>query len=422
MRTLSRSLMALFAGLLAFPASAAPFAYVPNCSDNNVSIIDTATNAVVNTIALPGANCPVGVAADAAGSKVYFASSNGAFSALDIASGVASAAVAMPGVSCSQEVAVNPAGTRAFVSGQCSGNVAVLDLAPGGATFNTALPGFNSPFGVAVSPDGSRAYVADYSNERVVVIDTTTLAMTPIATPGSYPRRIAIASGGDDAWISDDYSHHVRRISNLSGAPAVGALIAIANCPEGIAINADADTVYVASRCGNTVTAIDAATGVPSANAATGAIPTGISISPAGDRVLVVNTVGNSVSTFNAALAPLATTGVGNSPLSFGIFIAQPYLLPYDARPEIIALRGLVTAANLSDTRLRNSLYAPLDAALNWLNGNHQNRVPYACSNLAKFIVTVRQNISAGKLPPATGNPWVTEANDILSQSGCATR
>ena len=54
----ARGLTALFAmlamglGLMASPAEAAPFAYVTNEYSNNVSVIDTATNIVVATVAL----------------------------------------------------------------------------------------------------------------------------------------------------------------------------------------------------------------------------------------------------------------------------------------------------------------------------------------------------------------------------------
>jgi YVTN family beta-propeller protein len=39
-------------GLLARPAEAAPFAYVVNFNDGTVSVIDTATNTVVATVAV----------------------------------------------------------------------------------------------------------------------------------------------------------------------------------------------------------------------------------------------------------------------------------------------------------------------------------------------------------------------------------
>ena len=70
----ARGFMALFAivlatglALAASPAEAAPFLYVTNFSDNTVSVIDTATNTVVATVAV--GNGPEGVAVTPDGDK-----------------------------------------------------------------------------------------------------------------------------------------------------------------------------------------------------------------------------------------------------------------------------------------------------------------------------------------------------------------
>ena len=72
----ARGFMALFAalamglGLAASEAEAAPFAYVANGSNpGTVSVIDTATNTVVATVAV-GSN-PIGVAVTPDGKHVY---------------------------------------------------------------------------------------------------------------------------------------------------------------------------------------------------------------------------------------------------------------------------------------------------------------------------------------------------------------
>ncbi len=505
-----QSLVGLTAGiaLLASAATAAaPFAYVPNCISNNVSIIDVATNNVVSTIALPGALCPMGVAANTANTKVYFANKdNNTVSVLDIATGVASPAVAAPGISLSYGIAVNPAGTRAYVTGLGSGSLAVFNLTTTPITHITTLTGLSSPFGMAINPTGTRVYVAENNNFRVAVLDATSnTLLAPIATPGVRPLGIAIDASGDNLWIGHYASPgYVTRVSNLAGTPSVGAAIATGgDSPTGIAVNASGSKVYAANQTTDTVTVIDTATGIASAPVAAGDGPAGISISPDGTRVLVGNYNSDNVSIFDGNLNLIATTVVGDYPYAHGIFIAQSpppataditgtitnslgggamsgitvansgaaststngsgvysftglaagsytitpsvynyvfsplsrtvnlagvnatgqnFTGTYNGIPDITDLRALVVAANLTDTRVRNSLLAPLDAALVWLNGTNPNKVAYSCSNLAKFIATVRQNISVGKLPAATGNPWIVAANDILSLSGCPTR
>lgn len=76
-RKRSASLLSLFAAigtflLVSLAAQAAPFAYIPNQTSNNVSVIDTATNTVVATVAtgIFGFD-PRGVAINPAGTRVY---------------------------------------------------------------------------------------------------------------------------------------------------------------------------------------------------------------------------------------------------------------------------------------------------------------------------------------------------------------
>jgi YVTN family beta-propeller protein len=75
-----RRLMALWAvlaiglGAMASTAEAAPFTYVTNQGSNNVSVIDTATNAVVVTV--PVGNNPYGVAGTPDGKHVYVTNSD----------------------------------------------------------------------------------------------------------------------------------------------------------------------------------------------------------------------------------------------------------------------------------------------------------------------------------------------------------
>jgi YVTN family beta-propeller protein len=125
--------MALFAGLamglgaMASPAEAQPFAYVTNRGTNNVSVIDTATNTVVTTLAM-------GSSPDA--------------------------------------VAVSPDGKHAYVANSGSNTVSVIDTATNTVEAAT-IPVGNTPAGVAVTPDGKHAYVANFESNNVSVIDTT---------------------------------------------------------------------------------------------------------------------------------------------------------------------------------------------------------------------------------------------------------
>jgi YVTN family beta-propeller protein len=103
--------------------------YVSNKYDNNVSVIDTATNTVTTTI--PVGNEPLGIAVTPDGTKVYVAN-----------------------------------------EGVGSESVSVIDTATN--TVTATVPGLLTPIGVSVTPDGTKVYVASWGNDTVSVIDTST--------------------------------------------------------------------------------------------------------------------------------------------------------------------------------------------------------------------------------------------------------
>ena len=66
--------LAMWLGLIARPAEAAPFAYVANGGSNTVSVIDTATKTVVATVGV--GSVPDGIAVTPDGTHVYVANSS----------------------------------------------------------------------------------------------------------------------------------------------------------------------------------------------------------------------------------------------------------------------------------------------------------------------------------------------------------
>src|SRR5437868_3786557 len=68
-------IIVVLVGLHAPPVAAAPFAYITNLNSNDVSVIDTAANAVVATIGV-GVH-PGGLAVNSTGSRVYVANDDG---------------------------------------------------------------------------------------------------------------------------------------------------------------------------------------------------------------------------------------------------------------------------------------------------------------------------------------------------------
>ena len=117
---------------------------------STVSVIDTATNTVVSTVAV--GSHPRGVA-------------------------------------------VNPNGTRAFVTNRDSNTVSIIDTATN-TVVATISVGAN-PFGVSFSPDGTRAYVTNQTSNDVAIIDTANNTVISTVSVGQSPVFPGICSNGN---------------------------------------------------------------------------------------------------------------------------------------------------------------------------------------------------------------------------------
>ncbi len=330
------------------PVQAAPSAYVvnfcassSNCNNGTVSVIDTATNAVTDTIQV--GYSPTGVAVSPDGSQVYVANfcasssctSTGTVSVIDTASNTVTDTIAV-GVS-PQGVAVSPDGSRVYVADRCAssstcpnGTVSVIDTAKNVVTATIAVG--VGPGGVAVSPDGSQVYVANSGSNTVSVIDTATNAVTAVISVGSNPFGVAVSPDGSRVYVVN--------LCASSGCPngtvsvidtaknVVTATIPVGGFPEGVAVSPDGSQVYVTNG-GGTVSVIDTATNAVTGSAITvGSSPEGVAVSPDGSRVYVANSGSGTVSVIDTASDSVVTTiTVGANPSSLGAFVGPGALI-----------------------------------------------------------------------------------------------
>lgn len=139
---LSTLLVLLFSAAAGF---AQPFAYVSNFNSSSISVIDTATNTVVDTI-----------------------------SPLDGPRGVA----------------VSPDGARVFVATDGDDTVSVIRTSDN-TVIDTVTVG-DGPQGVAITPDGARVYVVNYADDTVTVINALTNAVIDTVTVGDGPGAFGI--------------------------------------------------------------------------------------------------------------------------------------------------------------------------------------------------------------------------------------
>ncbi len=302
----------LFAPAVAFGA---PFAYITNGGSGTVSVIDTATNAVVATA--PAVFGALGVAVNAAGTRVYVTDSVlGTLSVIDARTNAVVANV--PVGRTPTGVAVNASGTRVYVTNIDSANVSVIDAARD--TVVATVPVGASPAGVVTNPPGTRVYVANSDSNTISIIDAATNAVVATLTVGDGPAGLAMNATGTRLYATIDSTNSVAVI-DIATNTIVGS-IPVGMTPAGVAVNPAGTRVYVANSDSASVSVIDAATNIPIATVAVGTTPTGIGVNPAGTRVYVANFDSNSVSVIDAVSnAVIATIGVGVNPVAFGLFI-----------------------------------------------------------------------------------------------------
>jgi YVTN family beta-propeller protein len=289
-------------------------AYISNQGDNSVSVIDTASNAVVATVSV--GNVPFGVAVALDGSRVYVANLNdNNVSVIDASNNTVVATV--PVGNSPEGVAVAPDGTHVYVVNDNSASVSVIDTSTN--TVVATVPVGSGPVGVAVAPDGARVYVTN-SDTTISVIDTsnnTVVATVPVS--GSHDG-VAVTPDGTRVYVANDNTGSVSVIDTSTNT--VVATVPVGNSPYTVAIAPDGSRAYAANLGDNNVSVIDTSSNAVVATVPVGGFPLGVAVTPDGTRVYVANIGDNSVSVIDTSNnTVVATVLVGSSPGAFGNFI-----------------------------------------------------------------------------------------------------
>jgi fibronectin-binding autotransporter adhesin len=265
------------------------FAYVAlnGAGVNQVKVIDTSTNTVVQTVAT-GAG-PLGIAVSPDGTRVYAANNDGntvsVFSA-DSGTGQLTALATITVGNSPRAVKFNSDGSRAYIANQSpgSGSVSVVDTATNSviATINTG----GQLTDLAINPAGTRVYVSDTGN-KVYVIDTAdnTVVATPTATL-SNPSGIAVSADGTRFYVSNINGHNISQFDATTNA-SLGMVAANLN-PSGMALSPDGGFVYVAKSGSNNVGVFSISSGLltEDSDIAAGNFPTAVGLCGSGNGML----------------------------------------------------------------------------------------------------------------------------------------
>jgi YVTN family beta-propeller protein len=225
--------------------------YVSNFQNNTLSMIDTATNTVTDTI--PVGTGPVGVAVALDGTKVYVVNSgNDSVSVVNTATNTVQTTISVGREPL--EIALTPDGKQAYVTNhnENDNSVSVLNLGTN-TVLTTVLVG-KGPNGVAVSPDNTMVYVVNYGTDNengnsVTALDRASNTVTGTVQVGLQPAKVAFSPDSTKAYVSNSVSNSISVIDTASltivdtitvggGGPA--------EQPDGLVVGTGGARLYVA--------------------------------------------------------------------------------------------------------------------------------------------------------------------------------
>lgn len=288
------------------------FAYIVNAGSDNVSVINTANNAIVTTI--PVGSNPNSVCVDPNYNEVYVV--NNSSNTVSVISTVTNMVTAtIPVGPTPWSVTVSPDGSLAYVADGGDNDVEVID-----ATTNKIvkkIPAGTNPNALAISPDGNFLYVNN--SNSVAVINASTGTLVTSIPVGSAPQAILITPDGSTVYEANFASDNVYAISTATNT--VKAIIPVGSNPGGGSMSPDGSVVYIANLSSNNVSVINTITNTITTTIPVGSNPWGVSVRPDGSQIYVANAGSNSISVINPATnALIATIPAGDSPYSFGKF------------------------------------------------------------------------------------------------------
>ncbi|HYD48956.1 MAG TPA: hypothetical protein VEB21_11440 [Terriglobales bacterium] len=306
--------------------SAGELAYVSNEWSGTISVIDTASDRVVATIATGGR--PRGIRVDPRGhARIYVAVSRPRDAGADFHEGVAEIDTVqrrmirrIPVGSDPEQFALAAEPPRLFVSNEDVGTASIVDLIKG-ELVATAVVGIE-PEGVTISPDQRWVYVTGETSNTVSVIDTGKFEVVASFLVEARPRDAAFSADGKLAFVSaevgralsvvDVAQHHVIGTYRFSQPMQL---------PVGVAV--DLPRVYVATGRGNTVAVLDARDPRHlrlEAEISVGQRPWGIALADGGAKLYTANGLSNDISVIDThTLQVIRTIPAGERPWGIAI-------------------------------------------------------------------------------------------------------
>jgi YVTN family beta-propeller protein len=232
--------------------------------DHTVSVIDTSSNTVTTTVEV--GNYPRGVAVNPDGTKVYVTCED-EVDIIDTATNIVTATIPVYGPA---GITVTPDGTKVYVANWGGNDVSVIDTATNIVT--ATVPVGSNPFAVVVNPDGTKAYVTNYASNSVSVIDTSTNTVAATVPVGSYVRGVAVNPEGTKVYVANWIGYDALSVIDTATNTVIDN-VPVGSAPWGVSVNPEGTKVYVTNLWSANVAVIDTATNTVTDTVDVGSFP-----------------------------------------------------------------------------------------------------------------------------------------------------
>jgi YVTN family beta-propeller protein len=221
-----------------------------------VSVIDVACATTIATVPLDDI---VALAISPDGSRLYAISCDrrtyyqypaGWLTIIDTASHAAVNAIAVD--ACPETATVSPDGAYLYITHYDTCSVSAVNLTTG---TSTALVLRDAPLAVVFAPDSGHAYVRNVRS--LTMIDTTTNDVDDIDT-GDLPRGLRLSPDGKRAYITNFGDGTLSVVDTITNS--VATTVDVPGHPEAVAVSPDGERIYVGDYWSGTVAVISVPT------------------------------------------------------------------------------------------------------------------------------------------------------------------
>ena len=274
-----------------------PYAYVANNDGDSVSVIRTSNNTVIKT--LTGIEAPQTVKVSANGARAYVLRWQGV-SVIDTATNAVVASIPH-GSGSSFSLAISPDQKTLYIVA-AGDTLQVVDIA---TTAVTTITVGDAPVDVDVSPDGAFVYTANAGDDTVTVVDVAARTVVATIPVGEAPETVVVSPDGTKVYVANAaFRKQSGTVSVIDTATnTVTATISVGANPKGIAVSPNGTRVFVTNYgdgvievdgkivgyTGGTVSVINASNNTVIETVKVGVLPTGVAVSPQGDYIYVSN-------------------------------------------------------------------------------------------------------------------------------------